>query len=67
MISSLSNNSSTSKMDCLGKEQVIEMFKKDLTYQQVSDELNEIYPGERGFFLPFIEHFRSKNSKTSRI
>ena len=54
-------------MNCLGKEQVIEMFKKDLTYQQVSDELNEIYPGERGFFLPFIEHFRSKNSKTSRI
>ena len=54
-------------MNCLGKEQVIEMFKKDLTYQQVSDELNEIYPGERGFFVLFIEHFRSKNSKTSRI
>ena len=31
------------------------------------DELNEIYPGERGFFVPSIKHFCNKNSKSSRI
>ena len=31
------------------------------------DEFKEIYPGERGFFVPFIKVFCNKNSKSSRI
>ena len=62
MTSTLNDDFSTNKMDRVGKKQVIEMFKKGFTYQHVSDELKERYPGERGFSVPC-----SKNGISSRI
>ena len=58
---------SMTKMDCVGKEKVIEMFKKGFTYQQISDEFKERYPGERRFSVPSIKLFCSSNGITSRI
>ena len=43
MTSTLNDDSSTIKMDHVQKKQVIEIFKKGFTYQQVSDELKERY------------------------
>ena len=67
MSSTLNDDFSTNKTDPAGKKQVIEMFKKGFTYQQVSDELKERYPGERGFSVPSVKLFCSKNSISSRI
>ena len=67
MTSTLNDDFSTNKMDRVGKKQVIEMFKKGFTYQQVSDELKERYSGERGFAVPSIKLFCSKNGISSRI
>ena len=53
-------------MDRVGKEQVIEMFKRGFTYQQVTDELKQRYPGKRGFSVPSIKGFCSKNGISSR-
>ena len=39
MTFTLNSNSSTNKMDSVGKEQVIEILKRGFTNQQVSDEL----------------------------
>ena len=39
----------------------------DFIYQQVSDELKETFPRERGFFVPSIKFCCSKNSKSSHI
>ena len=44
MTSNWNNNSSTNKMDCLGMEQVTEMFKKCFTYQQLSDGVHLTLP-----------------------
>ena len=60
-------STSTNKMDRVGKEQVIEMFKKGFTYQQVNDELKERYPGERGFSAPSSKPFYNKNDISLRI
>ena len=61
------NDDSLIKMDRVGKEQVIEMFKRGFTYQQVSDELKERYPRKGGFSVPSIKRFCSKNGISSRI
>ena len=61
------NDDSLTKMDRVGKEQVIEMFKTGFTYQQVNDELKERFPGKRGFSVPSIKRFCSKNSISSRV
>ena len=61
------NDDSLTKMDRVGKEQVIEMFKRGFTYQQVTDELKQRYPGKRGFSVPSIKGFCSKNGISSRI
>ena len=66
MTSSL-NDDSLTKMDRVGKEQVIEMFKRGFTYQQVSDELKERYPGKRTFSVISIKRFYSKNGISSCI
>ena len=66
MTSSL-NDDSLTKMDRVGKEQVIEMFKRGFTYQQVSDELKERYPGKRTFSVISIKRFYSKNGTSSCI
>ena len=66
MTSSLKDDSLT-KMDRVGKEQVIEMFKRGFTYQQVSDELKERYPGKRTFSVISIKRFYSKNGISSCI
>ena len=66
MASSL-NDDSLTKMDRVGKEQVIEMFKRGFTYQQVSDELKERYPGKRTFSVISIKRFYSKNGISSCI
>ena len=60
MTSTLNDNSSTNNMDRLVKEQVIEMFKKGFTYQQVSDELKERYPKETHFFVSSVKLFAVK-------
>ena len=65
MTCTLNDDFSTNKMDRAGKKQVIEMFKKGFIYQQVSDELKERYPGERGFSVPSIKLFCSKNGISS--
>ena len=57
MTSTLNDDSSTNKVNCVGKEQVIEMFKEGFTYQQVSDKLKERYPREREFSVPSIKLF----------
>ena len=67
MTSTLNDDFSTNKMDRVEKKQVIEMFKKGFTYEQVSDELKERYPGERGFSVPSIKLFCSKSGISSRI
>ena len=64
-MSSTLNNDSLTMMDRVGKEQMIEMFYRGFTYQQVSDELKERYPGKRAFSVPSIK--RSKNDVSSRI
>ena len=61
------NDDSLIKMDRVGKEQVIEMFKRGFTYQQVSDELKKRCPGKRRFSVPSIKRFGSKNGISSRI
>ena len=61
------NNDSLTMMDRVGKEQMIEMFYRGFTYQQVSDELKERYPRKRGFSVPSIKRFCSKNGISSRI
>ena len=66
MTSSL-NDDSLTKMDRVGKEQVIEMFKRGFTYQQVRDELKERYPGKRRFSVLSIKRFCSKNGISSCI
>ena len=66
MTSSL-NDDSLTKMDRVGKGQVIEMFKRGFTYQQVSDELKERYPGKRTFSVISIKRFYSKNGISSCI
>ena len=66
MTSSL-NDDSLTKMDRVGKEQVIEMFKRGFTYQQVRDELKERYPGKRTFSVISIKRFYSKNGISSCI
>ena len=66
MTSSL-NDDSLTKIDRVGKEQVIEMFKRGFTYQQVSDELKERYPGKRTFSVLSIKRFYSKNGISSCI
>ena len=66
MTSSL-NDDSLTKMDRVGKEQVIEMLKRGFTYQQVSDELKERYPGKRTFSVISIKRFYSKNGISSCI
>ena len=66
MTSSL-NDDSLTKTDRVGKEQVIEMFKRGFTYQQVSDELKERYPGKRTFSVISIKRFYSKNGISSCI
>ena len=66
MTSSL-NDDSLTKMDRVGKEQVIEMFKRGFTYQQVSDELKERYPGKRTSSVISIKRFYSKNGISSCI
>ena len=66
MTSSL-NDDSLTKMDRVGKEQVIEIFKRGFTYQQVSDELKERYPGKRTFSVISIKRFYSKNGISSCI
>ena len=66
MTSSL-NDDSLTKMDRVGKEQVIEMFKRGFTYQQVSDELKERYPRKRTFSVISIKRFYSKNGISSCI
>ena len=43
------------------------MFKRGFSYQQVSDELKERYPRKRGFSVPSIKRFCSKNGISSRI
>ena len=67
MTSSLNDDFSTNKMDRVGKEEVIEMFRNGSTYQKISDELKERYPGEREFSVPSIKLFFSKNGISSRI
>ena len=66
MTSSL-NDDSLTETDRVGKEQVIEMFKRGFTYQQVSDELKERYPGKRTFSVISIKRFYSKNGISSCI
>ena len=66
-MSSSLNDDSLTKMDRVGKEQVIEMFKRGFTYQQVSDELKERYPGKRTFSVISIKRFYSKNGISSCI
>ena len=66
MTSTLNDNSSTNNMDRIVKEQVIEMFKKGFTYQQVSDELKERYPKETDFFVSSVKLFCSENDISSR-
>ena len=66
MTSSL-NDDSLTKMDRVGKEQVIEMFKRGFTYQQVSDELKERYPRKRTFSVISIKRFYSKDGISSCI
>ena len=61
MTSTLYDDSLTNKMDCVGKELVIEMFKNGFTYQQVSDELKERYSGDKGFSGRSIKLFAIKN------
>ena len=61
------NDDPLTKMDRVGKEQVIEMFKRGFTYQQVSDELKERYPRKGGFSVLSIKRFCSKNGISSRI
>ena len=48
-------------MDRVEKEQLIEMFKRGFTYQEVSDELKARHPEKRGFSVPSIKRFCSKN------
>ena len=67
MTSTFNYDSSTNTIDCAWKEQVIEMFKKAFTYQQVSDELKERYIGEREFSVPSIKLFCSKKCISSPI
>ena len=54
MTSTLNDDFSANKMDLVGKEEVIEMFKKGFTYQQVSDELKkkDIRENEDFLYLP---------------
>ena len=61
------NDHSLTKMDRFEKEQVIETFKRGFTYQEVSDELKERYPEKRGFSVPSIKRFCSKNGISSRV
>ena len=60
MTSTLNDNSSTNNMDRIVKEQVIEMFKKGFTCQQVSDELKERYPRETDFSVSSVKLFAVK-------
>ena len=48
-------------MDQISAEFIIELFKKNKTYEDISDILRQRFPGSKGFSTASIEPFCKKN------
>ena len=54
-------------MDQISAEFIIELFKKNKSYEDISDILRKRFPSSKGFFVTSIKRFCKKNRISSRV
>ena len=54
-------------MDQISAEFIIELFKKNKTYEDISDILRQRFPGSKGFSVTSIKRFCKKNRISPRV